>query len=69
MVGFAQGKFPICLKNKNLDQGLVDFGSVGGEDLDEANGMRSPCRPEAPAETYTHIFIYAQFHLYMEKLI
>lgn len=36
--------------------------------LDDMNEMRSPWKLEAPAKTYTLFFIYAQIHLYMEKM-
>ena len=42
--------------------GLVDFGNIGGEDLDEAGEMRSPYRSESLATTYIIFFIYAQIH-------
>jgi len=46
----------------------MDFGSVAGEDFDEVGEMMSPCRSETLATTYIIFFIYAQIHLYMEKM-
>jgi len=46
----------------------MDCVRVGGEGLDEANEMRSPCRSKYHATTYTLFFIYAQIHLYMENM-
>ena len=46
----------------------MELGSIGEEDLDEVDGMRSPCKLEALATTYTLFFIYAQIHLDMENM-
>jgi len=67
MVGLLMEYVHFPIKQK-FRSGLVDFGSVGGEDLDEAGEMRSPCRSETPATTYIIFLIYAQLHLYMENM-